>query len=43
LSPSGGFFDAQLRHARFDGLGHAAERFDLFHERPRFGGETVGE
>ena len=33
--------DAQLRHARLDGLGHAAERLDLLDELPRLVGEAL--
>ena len=32
--------DAQLRHARLDGLGHAAERLDLLDQLPRLVGEA---
>ena len=35
--------DAQLRHARLDRLGHAAERLDLLDELPRLVGEARGE
>ena len=37
------FLDAQLRHARLDRLGHAAERLDLFDQLPRLVGEARGE
>ena len=34
LAPGRGLLDAQLRHARLDGLRHAAELLDLLDERP---------
>ena len=43
LAPRRGFLDAQLRHARLDGLGHAAERLDLFDQLPRLVGEALRE
>ena len=39
LAAGRGFLDAQLRHARLDGLGHAAELLDLLDELPRLRGE----
>ena len=34
LAAGGGFLDAQLGQASFDGFGHPAERFDLLDMRP---------
>ena len=41
LAAGRGFFDAQLRHPRLDGLGHAAERLDLLDQRPRLVREAL--
>ena len=43
LAAGRGLLDAQLRHARLDGLGHAAERLDLLDQLPRLVGEALRE
>ena len=41
LAARRGLLDAQLRHARLDRLGHAAERLDLLDQLPRLVGEAL--
>ena len=43
LATRGGLFDAHLGQARLDGLGHAAEFFDLLHMAPGALDEFLGE
>ena len=43
LLASRGFFDPQLGHARFNRLGHSAQRFNFFDERPGLVGQFLGQ
>jgi len=41
LAARRGFLDSQLRHARLDGFGHAAELLDFLDQLPRLVGQAL--